>query len=339
MSILVTGGCGYIGSHTVVELLKTGQEVVVLDNLRNSKVECLERVKQLTGKSVRFYQVDLLNVSDHENVFHENAIICVVHFAGLKAVGESCQVPLTYYENNIAGTLNLLQVMSKFGVRRLVFSSSSTVYGSSSPPPWAEDAPLGATNPYGRTKLFLEQILADLWRADRSWRIVMLRYFNPIGAHESGLLGEDPNGIPNNLVPHACKVALGSLSSLKVFGGDYPTPDGTCVRDYIHVVDVARGHLAAIDWLSENSGVEVVNLGTGRGYSVLEVVRALEQASGRPVNFEVVERREGDVPVTLSDPGKALRLFGWEAVYDLKRMLEDMWRFVRMNEGSAVTHD
>ena len=327
MSILVTGGCGFIGSHTCLELLNSGKEVIVIDNLCNSKVDCLAAIEQLSGRKVKFLAVDLLDVDKVDGVFEENQVSAVVHFAGLKAVGESWEMPLRYYVNNLTGTLNLLSAMSRHNVKKLVFSSSSTVYGSRTPPPWSEDAQLGATNPYGRTKLFLEQVLRDLCKSDPAWSIVMLRYFNPIGAHESCLIGEDPNGVPNNLIPFVCKVALGELDELKVYGGDYETSDGTCVRDYIHVVDVARGHLAALDWVFRFSGVETVNLGTGRGYSVLEVVRAFERVSGRRVNYRIVDRRAGDVAVTLCDPEKARVLFHWCAERDLDTMCRDAWRF------------
>ena len=336
MAVLVAGGCGYIGSHTCVELLNAGKDIVVLDNLYNSKEEALHRVKKITGKDFPFYKVDLLDREGVERVFKENKISCVIQFAGLKAVGESCQIPVKYYHNNITGTLILLEVMMKYGVKKIVFSSSATVYGMNAKPPCKETDPLAATNPYGSTKLFIEQILTDVWKSDHEWSVMLLRYFNPIGAHESGLIGEDPNGIPNNLVPFVSKVAVGKLPLVKVFGNDYDTPDGTGVRDYIHVVDLARGHLCAVDWAAKNTGVEAVNLGTGRGYSVLEVIHAIEKASGKKIKYEIVGRRDGDVATMTSDPSKAKQLFGWVAQYDLDKMCEDVWRFNEKNPEGIV---
>ena len=331
MVILVTGGAGFIGSHTCVELLNAGKEIVVLDNLCNSKEESLNRVRKITGKDFKFYKADLLDRDAIEKVFTENKITSVIHFAGLKAVGESCQIPIKYYHNNITGTLLLLEVMAKHNCKKIVFSSSATVYGSNAHPPCKETDPLGTTNPYGSTKLFIEQILTDVWKSDNEWSVILLRYFNPIGAHESGLIGEDPNGIPNNLVPFVAQVAIGKLPCLKVFGNDYKTVDGTGVRDYIHVVDLAKGHVCAVDYADTHTGVEAVNLGTGKGYSVLEVVKAFEKASGKTVKYEIVGRRPGDIDAVFSDPSKAKKLFGWEAHFGIDKMCEDTWRFNEMN--------
>ena len=294
-NILVTGGAGYIGSHTCVELLAAGHNLVVIDNFSNSKPAVLGRVEQISGRQVPFMEVDIRDRGALRDVFRQHAIDAVIHFAGLKAVGESVSQPLRYYDNNISGSIALFEVMAESGVKTLVFSSSATVYGDPHSVPIREDFPLSATNPYGRSKLMLEDILRDLSRSDESWKIALLRYFNPVGAHESGIIGEDPNGIPNNLMPYITQVAVGKLPQLSVFGDDYPTPDGTGVRDYIHVVDLARGHLAALEALSGTSGVMAVNLGTGQGYSVLDVVRAFEKASDRPVPYRIVPRRPGDV--------------------------------------------
>ncbi|HEY8443761.1 MAG TPA: UDP-glucose 4-epimerase GalE [Clostridia bacterium] len=329
--ILVTGGTGYIGSHTAIELINAGYEIVILDNLSNSKIEALNRIKLITGKEVKFYQVDLLDKEELEKVFKENSITDVIHFAGLKAVGESVSIPLTYYHNNITGTIYLLEAMRKYGVKNIVFSSSATVYGVPKSAPIKEDAPLGATNPYGRTKLFIEHILQDLYKADPSFNIAILRYFNPIGAHESGLIGEDPNGIPNNLVPYITQVAVGRLEKLRIFGNDYPTHDGTGVRDYIHVVDLALGHLAALKKLASNPGVVIYNLGTGKGYSVLDVVNAFSQVVGRPIPYEFAPRRPGDVAVTYADPSLAKKELGWEAKFDLMKMCQDSWNWQKKN--------
>jgi UDP-glucose 4-epimerase len=329
--ILVTGGTGYIGSHTVIELVKAGYEIVVLDNLSNSKIEALNRIKLITGKDVKFYQVDLLDKEGLEKVFSENDITDVIHFAGLKAVGESVSIPLKYYQNNITGTIYLLEAMKKFGVKNIVFSSSATVYGVPETVPLREDSPLGATNPYGRTKLFIEYILKDQNRADPSLNVAILRYFNPIGAHESGLIGEDPNGIPNNLMPYITQVAIGKLAKLKVYGNDYPTHDGTGVRDYIHVVDLATGHIAALKKLAANPGVVIYNLGTGRGYSVLDVVNAFSQVIGRPIPYEFAPRRPGDVAVTYADVALAKKELGWEAKFDLLKMCQDSWNWQKKN--------
>ncbi|OHT04437.1 UDP-glucose 4-epimerase [Tritrichomonas foetus] len=331
MAILVTGGAGFIGSHTCVQLIEAGKEIIVLDNFVNSKPEALNRVKQITGKDFKFYQVDLLDRENVEKVFKENKIEAVIHFAGLKAVGESVKIPIRYYHNNITGTLILLEIMAKYNCKRIVFSSSATVYGQNARPPCKETDPLSTTNPYGSTKLFIEQILTDVHTSDPSWSVVLLRYFNPIGAHSSGLIGEDPNGIPNNLAPFVAQVAIGKLKCLKVFGNDYDTPDGTGVRDYIHIVDLARGHLCAVDYAMSHTGVEAVNLGTGKGYSVLDVVHAFEKASGAKVNYEIAPRREGDIATVFSDPSKAKSLFGWEAQLGIDQMCADLWNFISKN--------
>lgn len=331
MAILVTGGAGYIGSHTCVELLNAGYEVVIVDNLANSKLESLTRIKEITGKEAKFYKVDLLNREDLEEVFADNQIEAVIHFAGLKAVGESVSIPLHYYHNNITGTLILCEVMNKFGVKKLVFSSSATVYGMPERVPISEDFPLSATNPYGRTKLMIEDILRDLYVSDNSWSIALLRYFNPIGAHESGRIGEDPNGIPNNLMPYITQVAVGKLKELRVFGSDYPTVDGTGVRDYIHVVDLALGHLKALDKIITNSGVEAYNLGTGTGYSVLEIVSAFEKASGKKIPYQITDRRPGDIAACFADPVKAKQELGWAAERDIEDMCRDSWRWQENN--------
>lgn len=327
MAILVTGGAGYIGSHTCLELLNFGFEVVVVDNLSNSNIASLDRVHKLTGKPVTFYNVDLLDKEGLEAVFSENKIDAVIHFAGYKAVGESVEVPLRYYQNNITGTLILCQVMQTFNVKRLVFSSSATVYSPTSSGAISEDFPLGATNPYGRTKLMIEEILRDLYVSDNSWSISLLRYFNPVGSHESGLIGEDPSGIPNNLTPYITQVAVGKLKQLRVFGDDYPTPDGTGVRDYIHVVDLALGHLKAIDKVMTTTGVDAYNLGTGKGYSVLEMIHAFEQASGRSIPYAIIDRRPGDVAICYADSTKARVELGWAAERGIEDMCADAWRW------------
>ncbi|MCI8792491.1 MAG: UDP-glucose 4-epimerase GalE [Eubacterium sp.] len=331
MKILVTGGTGYIGSHTCVELLQKGHEVVVFDNLCNSKRDVLDKVREITGKEVIFYKADMREKESMRPVFEEHTLDAVIHFAGLKAVGESVTKPLLYYQNNITGTLNLCQLMNEYQCRRIIFSSSATVYGSPETVPIREDFPLSTTNPYGSTKLMQEGILSDLCVPDREWSVVLLRYFNPIGAHESGLLGESPNGIPNNLMPYIMQVALGKLPELGVFGDDYDTPDGTGVRDYIHVVDLARGHVNAIEKAVSSSGVHIYNLGTGRGYSVLEIVRAFEEASGLTVPYSIQPRRAGDIAASYADPRKAKEELGWEAEYDLDRMCQDSWRFAKKN--------
>ncbi len=331
MRILVTGGAGYIGSHTVLELLNAGHDVVVVDNLSNSSEESLRRVEALTGKSVTFHKVDLLDHAALDAVFDAAPVAAVIHFAGLKAVGESVAMPLRYYHNNVTGTLNLCDVMQRRGVKTLVFSSSSTVYGANGVMPLVEDAPLGAINPYGRTKLMIEEILRDLHVADPSWDIALLRYFNPVGAHASGQIGEDPNGIPNNLMPYIAQVAVGKRPFLRVWGNDYPTPDGTGIRDYIHVVDLALGHLRALERLSQHPGVVAYNLGTGRGYSVLEVHAAFERACGHEIPYRILERRPGDAPVSYADPTKAQRELGWAATRDIDDMGADAWRWQSQN--------
>lgn len=329
--ILVTGGAGFIGSHTCVELLNAGYEVVIADNFCNSKPEAVKRIEKITGKSVKLYEADLLDRCAVEKIFDENKIDAVIHFAGLKAVGESVSIPLTYYHNNITGTLILCEVMAKHNVKKIVFSSSATVYGSPKTVPIKEDFPLSTTNPYGSTKLMIENILKDLYVSDNEWSIALLRYFNPIGAHESGLLGEDPNGIPNNLVPYIAQVALGKLECLSVFGNDYPTHDGTGVRDYIHVVDLSQGHIKALEKIMNTNGVEAYNLGTGTGYSVLDVVNAYSKASGVDVKYKIAKRRPGDIAECYADPTKSKNELGWSAKLDLNKMCEDSWNFTKKN--------
>lgn len=329
--VLVTGGCGYIGSHTVVELQKNGFDVVIVDNLSNSKEAVLDRVQQITGTKPTFYKVDMTDKAALRGVFEKEKFSDVIHFAGLKAVGESVRKPLEYYRNNLDSTMNLLELMREFGVKNIVFSSSATVYGNPATVPITEDFPLSCTNPYGQTKLMIEYILKDLYKADASFNIALLRYFNPIGAHPSGLIGEDPNGIPNNLVPYITQVAVGKLERLNVFGNDYPTRDGTGVRDYIHVVDLAKGHLAALKKLSENCGLVIYNLGTGNGYSVLEVLNAFSETVGRPLPYVIAPRRAGDIAECYADPTKAYKELGWKAELDLKRMAEDSWRWQKNN--------
>ena len=331
MNILVTGGAGYIGSHTCLELLQAGYQVVVVDNLSNSKEEALKRIQELTGKTLTFYRVDLLDKAALDKVFAQHPIDSVIHFAGLKAVGESVSIPLHYYQNNVAGTLNLCQVMQKHQVKKLVFSSSATVYGETNPSPLREDYPLSATNPYGRSKLMIEEILRDLHRSDPEWDIALLRYFNPVGAHPSGRIGEDPNGIPNNLLPYITQVAVGRLEQLSVFGSDYPTSDGTGVRDYIHVVDLAVGHLKALQRLAARPGAVAYNLGTGQGYSVLEVVQAFSIACGKPIPYRLTDRRPGDVAVSVADPTRAQHELDWQAVHTLTDMCVDSWRWQSQN--------
>ena len=331
MKVLVTGGAGYIGSHTCIQLLDAGHEIAVVDNLSNSCEVSLERVKQITGKDVKFYKNDLLDEAALEQIFSENDFDAVIHFAGLKAVGESCAIPLKYYHNNITGTLILLDVMAKHNVKKLVFSSSATVYGDPHTVPITEDFPTSATNPYGQTKLMIENILKDLYKSDNEWNIALLRYFNPVGAHESGLIGEDPNGIPNNLVPYISQVAVGKLACLSVYGNDYDTPDGTGVRDYIHVEDLAHGHLLALKKITDNVGVVTYNLGTGNGYSVVQMIEAFEKASGKKVNYKIVDRRPGDIAACYADTKKAKDEIGFEAKYDLNKMCEDTWRWQEGN--------
>lgn len=329
--ILVTGGCGFIGSHTCVELLNAGKEVVIVDNLYNSKIEVLDSIKSITGKTCDFYKVDINDESGLREVFSKHKIDAVIHFAGLKAVGESVEKPREYYSNNISGTLTLLKVMNEFNCKSIVFSSSATVYGNNNLPPFKEGMPTSATNPYGWTKVMQEQILSDIAFADKDMRIALLRYFNPIGAHPSGLIGENPNGIPNNLVPYICKVAVGKLPYLNVFGNDYDTVDGTGVRDYIHVVDLAKGHIAALNYLDNNKGCVTVNLGTGVGYSVLEVVEAYKKASKKDIPVKICPRRAGDIASCYADATCAKELFGWTAQYGIDEMCRDAWRFAEKN--------
>ncbi len=332
MAILVTGGAGYIGSHTVVELQEAGYDVVVVDNLSNSSEKSLERVKKITGKPVTFYKTDILDREGLEKIFTREAIDCCIHFAGLKAVGESVAKPWEYYYNNIAGTLVLLDVMRRHGVKNIIFSSSATVYGNPAFIPITEQCPKGQiTNPYGQTKGMLEQILTDMQKADPAWNVILLRYFNPIGAHKSGTIGENPNGIPNNLMPYITQVAVGKLKELGVFGNDYDTHDGTGVRDYIHVVDLARGHVKAIEKIRQNPGTEVYNLGTGTGYSVLDIVKNFEEASGLKIPYVIKERRAGDIATCYADASKAEKELGWKAEYGIKEMCEDSWRWQKNN--------
>ena len=325
MAILITGGAGYIGSHTCVELLNAGYEVIVLDSLSNSKAESLKRVKEITGKELKFYKTDLLNRRELEMVFIENHIDTVIHIAGLKAVSESIKVPLRYYHNNIIGTLILCEVMQKYGVKKIVFSSSATVYGVPKRVPISENFPLRATNPYGRTKLMIEEMLRDLYVADNSWSISILRYFNPVGAHPSRRIGEDPNSVPKNLMTNITQVAVGKLKELMVFGNDYPTVDGTGVRDYIHVVDLAIGHLKALEKVLETTGVDVHNLGTGIGYSVLQIISIFEKVTGVKIPYKIVERRSGDVAICYADPTKAKKELGWVAKREIEEMCADSW--------------
>ena len=328
MNILVTGGAGYIGSHTVLELLNSGYNVIVLDNLANSSEESLKRVKTLTGKTLKFYRIDLLDKSAVDTVFAENSIDAVIHFAGLKAVGESVENPLTYYHNNITGTIHLCEVMAEYKVKNLVFSSSATVYGDPESVPITENFPLGTTNPYGRTKHMIEEICRDLFISDQAWNIMLLRYFNPVGAHQSGRIGEDPKGIPNNLMPYISQVYVGRLEELSVYGGDYDTTDGTGVRDYIHVVDLAKGHLKALEKLKGEPGIAEYNLGTGRGYSVLEMVAAFEKAGKKKIPYKIADRRAGDIAKCYADPTKAFKELGWRAEYGLFEMCRDtiLWQ-------------
>lgn len=331
MSILVTGGAGYIGSHTCVELLNAGYDIVVVDNFSNSKPEALRRVKEITGKDFKVYAVDLLDRDGLDKVFSENDIQAVIHFAGFKAVGESVSMPLKYYYNNITGTIMLCEVMQKHGVKKIVFSSSATVYGKPKSVPIKEDFPLCPTNPYGRTKYMIEEILKDVYVADNEWSVVLLRYFNPIGAHESGRIGEDPNGIPNNLMPYITQVAVGKREKLYVFGNDYDTHDGTGVRDYIHVVDLAKGHLKALEKAMKDKGVEVYNLGTGVGYSVLDVVKTFERVNGVKIPYVITGRRPGDVDKCYADPTKAYKELGWKAEKNLEDMCRDSWNWQKNN--------
>jgi len=333
MKILVTGGAGYIGSHTCVELLNAGYDVVIVDNLYNASAKAVERIREITGKDLSFYEADICDRAALEAVFDEQKDVeAVIHFAGYKAVGESVAKPIEYYRNNLAGTLTLTDVMRKHGVKNIIFSSSATVYGDPAFVPITEECPKGVcTNPYGWTKWMLEQILTDIQKADNEWNVILLRYFNPIGAHKSGKLGEDPKGIPNNLLPYVAQVAIGKLPCLGVFGDDYDTPDGTGVRDYIHVVDLAVGHVKAIKKLADKDGVSIYNLGTGNGYSVLQVVHAFEKACGHAINYEIKARRPGDIATCYCDPSKAKEELGWEAQYGIEDMCEDSWRWQSMN--------
>ncbi len=331
MKILVTGGAGYIGSHTCMELLHAGYDVVVVDNLSNSNMESLKRVQKLTGKTLEFHLIDLLDRYALNNVFQKSKIDAVIHFAGLKAVGESVSEPLKYYHNNVAGTLVLCSVMNNNNVKNIIFSSSATVYGDPKEVPIREEFPVNPTNPYGRSKLMIEDILKDLFEADKHWNVVLLRYFNPVGAHPSGQIGEDPNGIPNNLFPYICQVAIGKLSELSVFGSNYSTPDGTGVRDYIHVVDLAKAHISALSKFKSNFGVETYNIGTGRGYSVFEIISAFEKASGRKISHKVVDRRPGDIATCFADPTKANKELGWAAQYGINQMCIDAWQWQEKN--------
>ena len=331
MAILVTGGTGFIGSHTVVELLNDGREVIIVDNLCNSKLCVLDRIKTITGKDVKFYKADLLDFDAIDKIFKENDIDSVIHFAGLKAVGESVAKPMLYYHNNITGTLNLTKAMADNGCKRIVFSSSATVYGKPESVPIREDFPLSTTNPYGETKLMIERILSDIVVSDPEWSVSVLRYFNPIGAHESGLIGEDPKGIPNNLLPYVVKVASGKYDHLNVFGNDYNTHDGTGVRDYIHVVDLADAHLKALDRAKQVTGIEHFNIGTGNGYSVLDVVHAYEKATGLTVKYEICPRRPGDIDECYADPTKAYTVLGWQAKYDIDKMCVDSANWQKKN--------
>ena len=332
MAILVTGGAGYIGSHTCVEILDAGYDIVIVDNFYNSCPESLNRIKELTGKDFKFYECDIRDREGLDKIFAENKIDAVIHFAGLKAVGESCVKPLEYYENNISGTVTLCEAMRDAGCKKIVFSSSATVYGENNPSPLKETMQIGGTtNPYGTTKYMIELILRDLWASDNDWSIAILRYFNPIGAHKSGRIGENPNGIPNNLMPYITQVAVGKLACLSVFGDDYDTHDGTGVRDYIHVVDLALGHVKAVEKVLSGTGVDAYNLGTGIGYSVLDIVHAFEKACGKPLNYKIVDRRPGDLATCYSDPSKARETLGWKAERGLDEMCEDSWRWQKNN--------
>ena len=332
MAILVTGGAGYIGSHTVVELQNAGYEVVVLDNLSNASEKSLKRVEQITGKPLTFYKADILDKAALEDIFSKESIDSVIHFAGLKAVAESVQKPWEYYNNNITGTLILLQVMREHGVKNIIFSSSATVYGTPAQIPVTEETPKGeCTNPYGWTKSMLEQILQDIQKADPEWNVILLRYFNPIGAHKSGLIGENPNGIPNNLMPYITQVAVGKREELGIFGNDYPTPDGTCIRDYVHVLDLAMGHVKALKKIEEKAGLCIYNLGTGKGSSVMDIVNSFGEATGIRIPYSIKPRRAGDVPENYANAEKAYRELGWKAQYGIKEMCEDSWRWQSKN--------
>lgn len=339
MSILITGGAGYIGSHTVLALLERGADVIVIDNLCNSSPESLHRVEKLTGKSVKFYQGDVLDLDLLNQIFQENKIESVIHFAGLKAVGESTRKPLEYYQNNVTGTLVLLQAMRANGVHQLIFSSSATVYGDPEFVPLTENAKVGGTtNPYGTSKLMVEQILKDFAAAEPNFKITSLRYFNPVGAHSSGMIGEDPNGIPNNLLPYITQVAIGRLECLSIYGNDYPTKDGTGVRDYIHVMDLAEGHIAAIDYLAKQQSYEVFNLGTGTGYSVFELLHAFEKAAGKAIPYKITDRRPGDIAECWSDPSRARNTLGWQATRNIDDMMRDSWNWQKNNPNGFRSH-
>ncbi|EOE7232613.1 TPA: UDP-glucose 4-epimerase GalE [Clostridioides difficile] len=331
MAVLVAGGAGYIGSHTAIELLESGYEVVIVDNLSNSNSIVVDRIKELSKKPVKFYNIDIRNKDEMHVVFKENNIESIIHFAALKAVGESVEKPIEYYSNNLISTLNLFELMREYGVKKFVFSSSATVYGDPHTCPILEDFPLSVTNPYGRTKLMIEQMLVDISNADKSLDIALLRYFNPVGAHKSGRIGEEPNGVPSNLMPYITKIAVGKLKELSVYGNDYPTHDGTGVRDYIHVLDLAAGHVKALQKLEENPGLVVYNLGTGKGYSVLDLVKAFSKASGKEIPYKIVGRRAGDVAMCYADSSKAEKELGWKAKYELEEMCEDSWRWQSMN--------
>lgn len=333
MAILITGGAGYIGSHTCIELLNNNYKIIVVDNLSNSSIESLNRVKEITGKQFKFYNESVLNREKMNEIFLENNIEAVIHFAGFKAVGESTTIPLTYYYNNIISTIILCDVMQKHNVKKFIFSSSATVYGIPKTSPITEEFPLSVTNPYGQTKLMIEQIMRDVAKADGEWSIALLRYFNPFGAHQSGRIGEDPNGIPNNLMPYVTQVAVGKLKELNIFGNDYPTKDGTGVRDYIHVVDLAKGHVKALKKVLETTGIDAYNLGTGKGYSVLEMVNAFEKVSGKKIPYKITGRRPGDVAICFADVSKVKRELGWEAEYGLEEMCLDSWRWQINNKN------
>lgn len=330
MSILITGGAGYIGSHTCVELIQAGYEVIVIDNFCNSNRDVIDRIEKITDKKVQLYDFDLTNKNDVESIFEKEDIEAVIHFAALKAVGESVELPIEYYINNLVGTLNLLDVMKRNNVKKMIFSSSATVYGKNTKMPLVEDNLLSATNPYGKTKVFIEEILNDVSSADRDWSIYILRYFNPIGAHESALIGENPNGIPNNVLPSIMQVACGKLEKLYVYGNDYDTPDGTGVRDYIHVVDLAKGHVSALKEGLEKTGIHIYNLGTGKGYSVLELITQFEKVSGKSINFEIHNRRKGDIATCYADPRKAEYELHWKAEADLEKMCKDSWNWAEV---------
>ena len=333
MAILITGGAGYIGSHTAIELLNNNREIIIVDNFSNSKKDVLDKIKQITNKDFKFYEIDYKDEKKLDEIFNENEIEAVMNFAGFKAVGESVQKPLEYYENNLSGAITLLKVMNKHNVKKFIFSSSATVYGNPEKVPITEESKTGGTtNPYGTTKLFIEQILKDLYNSDNAWDIAILRYFNPVGSHESGLIGEEPNGIPNNLMPYIVRVAKGELEELSIFGNDYDTKDGTGIRDYIHVVDLAKVHIKALEKLEkENQGLYIYNLGTGKGYSVLDIVKAFEKATGQKVKYKIADRRPGDIAECYSDPSKAKKELNWEATKTLEDMCRDSWKYIQNN--------